>query len=90
MENTYADPLSPSSSCHRRPDHHRVAVDRHADAELVTRSAVGRVQLVNLRPVGGELSGRVTREHVRGPALAPLSSSEYAPITTVSPSIETL
>ena len=53
--NTYADPLIP---CRRlvRPDHHRVAVDRHAAAELVTRSAVARGQLGNLRPAGGEVA----------------------------------
>ena len=39
-----------------RPDHHRVAVDRHARAEVVIRSAVVRRQLGNLRPAGGEVA----------------------------------
>jgi hypothetical protein len=41
-----------------RPDHHRVAVDRHAHAELGTRSGVVRRQLCNLRPAGGGVAGR--------------------------------
>ena len=73
-----------------RPDHHRVAVDRHAAAEVVIRSAVVRGQLGNLRPVGGEVAGRVAREHVRGPAVGSLVVVRYAPTTTVSPSIDTL
>jgi len=80
------DPLSSS----RRPDHHRAAVDRDAVAELVIRSAVHIGQLGNLRPAGGEVAGRGACEHVSGPALDPLSSSNFAPITTVSPSIDTL
>ena len=56
----------------QRPDHHRVAVDRDAVAELVIRSAVARGQLGNLRPAGGEVAGRVAREHVRGPAVVSL------------------
>ena len=59
-------------------------------AEVVTRSAVARGQLGNLRPAGGEVARRVTREHVRGPTVGSLVVVPYAPITTVSPSIETL
>ena len=70
MENTYADPVY--RIVPQRPDHHRVAVDRDAVAEHVIRSAVARGQLVNLRPVGGEVAGRVAREHVRGPAVGSL------------------
>ena len=54
------------------------------------RSAVHIGQLGNLRPAGGEVAGRGACEHVSGPALVPLSSSYFAPITTVSPSIDTL
>ena len=59
-------------------------------AELVTRSAVHIGQLGNLRPARGKVAGRGACEHVSGPALSPLSSSNFAPITTVSPSIDTL
>ena len=52
-----------------RPDHDCVAVDRHALAEVVTRSAIVRSQLGNLRPAGGEVASRVAREHVRRPAV---------------------
>ena len=77
------------SSSSRRPDHHRVAVDRHAVAEVVTRSAVARGQLGNLRPAGGEVAGCDAREHVRGPAVD-RRRRPFAPTTTVSPSIDTL
>ena len=55
---TYADPLlSPLSSSEARPDHHRVAVDRDAVAEIVICSAVARGQFGDLRPAGGEVAG---------------------------------
>ena len=38
----------------------------------ITPSAVVLGQLGSLRPVGGEVAGRVTREHVRGPSAASL------------------
>ena len=56
-----------------RPDHHRVAVDRHGRAEAAICSAVAGGQLGNLRPPGGEVAGRVAREHVRGPAVGSIS-----------------
>ena len=89
--NTYADPLLVLVVVQKRPDHHRVAVDRHAVAEVVIRSAVARGQLGDLRPAGGEVAGRVAREHVRGPAVGSLDVVvPFAPITIVSPSIDTL
>ena len=52
-----------------RPDHHRVAVYRHARAESVIISAIARGQLGSLCPTGGERAGRVARVHVRGPTV---------------------
>ena len=88
--NTYADPLLDWVVVIERPDHHRVAVDRHAAAEVVTRSAVARGQLGNLRPAGGEVAGVSRVNTYADPLLDPLSSSPFAPITIVSPSIDTL
>jgi len=51
----------------RRPDHHRIAVNRHAAAEPVIRSAVARVQPVNLCPSGRKIAGCVARKNVHGP-----------------------
>ena len=50
------------------PDHHRVAVNRHAFAEVVILSAVVRGQLRTLCPSGSEIAGGVAREHVRRPS----------------------
>ena len=90
--NTYADPLLSSLVVVTvRPDHHRVAVDRHAVAELSYAAPSSRGQLGDLRPAGGEVAGRVARVHVRGPAVVSLVVVlQCAPITIVSPSIETL
>ena len=61
------------------PDHHRVAVDRDAGAEVVIRRAVARRQLCNLRPAGGEVAGRGSHEHVRGSAFVSLVVVQVRP-----------
>ena len=55
-----------------RPDHHRVAVDRHALPKQSLAAPSSAVSFGNLRPAGGEVAGRVAREHVRGPAVGSL------------------
>jgi len=76
-------PTPRSPSCRRRS--RRCCRTRHLTAPSPA------VSLCNLRPVGGEVAGRVARVHVRGPAVGlPCRRHRFAPITTVSPSIETL
>ena len=68
---TYADPLLDPLSSSYAPIT-IVSPSIETLCRIVIRSAVVRGQLGNLRPVGGEVAGRVAREHVRGPAVGSL------------------
>ena len=88
MENTYADPVY--RIVPQRPDHHRVAVDRDAVAEPSSAAPSPAVSLSTCVQLEVR-SPAVSRVNTYAdPLLDPLSSSFHAPITTVSPSIETL